>query len=66
MELSVALATAVLVFIIVYQQNYITRMKDKVFHALKITCETLDLIKNDCTLEDILEFGKKSTKTKSK
>lgn len=66
MELTVVLAIAVLVFIIVYQQNYINRMEDKVFHALKITCETLDLIKKDCTLEDILEFGKKSSKTKSK
>ena len=66
MELTVVLAIAVLVFIIVYQQNYISRMEDKVFRALKITCETLDLIKKDCTLEEILEMGKKSSKTKSK
>ncbi len=58
MGFAVVFAIAVLVFIIVYQQNYINRMEDKVFHALKITCETLELIKKDCSLDDILELAK--------
>ena len=43
----------ILVFVIVRQQNYISQMDDKVFTALKVTCETLDLIKKDSTIEEI-------------
>lgn len=50
----------ILVFVIVRQQNYISQMDDKVFKALKVTCETLDLIKKDSTIEEILELSKKS------
>ena len=65
-ELTVVLTIAELVFIILCQQNHINQMEDKVFHSLKVTCETLNLIKKDCTLEEILELGKKNSKTKSK
>ena len=66
MELTVVLTIAVLVFIILCQQNHINQIEDKVFHSLKVTCERLKLIRKDCTLEEILELGKKKSKTKSK
>ncbi len=66
MELTVIVAVVVLVLIIIIQQNYINKMEDRVFHSLKITCETLDLIKKDCKLEDILEMSKKGPKPKMK
>ena len=60
MQIALILALLILVFVIVRQQNYISQMDDKVFTALKVTCETLDLIKKDSTIEEILELSKKS------
>ncbi len=41
--------------IISYQQYYIQKMEDKLFNALKATCETLNLIKKNSTVEEIIK-----------
>ena len=49
----------ILAFIAIYQQLRIISMKDQTFNALKKTCETLDLIKKDLSIEDILKLSEK-------
>lgn len=49
-------------FIAIYQQFRIVTMEDQTFNALQKTCETLDLIKKDLSVEDILKLSEKYEK----
>ena len=54
MQITFVIIVTLLISIIFYQQHRIKEMEDRVFLALKKTCETLNLIKKDATIEDIL------------
>ena len=58
MQIALFIIIGILFSIIIYQQNNIWRMEDQVYNALKVTCETLELIKKNSSLEDILEMQK--------
>ena len=49
----------ILAFIAIYQQLRIISMEEQTFNALRKTCETLDLIKKDLSIEDILKLSEK-------
>lgn len=49
-------------FIAVYQHFRIVNMENQTFNALQKTCETLDLIKKDLSVEDILKLSEKYEK----
>ena len=58
MQIALFIIIGILFSIIIYQQNNIWKMEDQVYNALKVTCETLELIKKNSSLEDILEMQK--------
>lgn len=63
MQIALFIIIGVLFSIIIYQQNNIWKMEDQVYNALKVTCETLELIKKNSSLEDILEMQNENTFT---
>ena len=60
MELYFILILAILTIIIFYQHFRLKKMEDDLFRALKVTCETLNLIKKDATIEEILKMRNKN------
>lgn len=63
MQIALFIIIGILFSIIIYQQNNIWKMEDQVYNALKVTCETLELIKKNSSLEDILEMQNENTFT---
>ena len=61
MQIALFIIIGILFSIIIYQQNNIWKMEDQVYNALKVTCETLELIKKNSSLEDILEMQNENT-----
>ena len=47
MQIALFIIIGILFSIIIYQQNNIWKMEDQVYNALKVTCETLELIKKN-------------------
>lgn len=56
MNLISMIIIAILLTVIFYQQYQLVKMEEKLFRALKVTCETLDLIKKDATVDEIINL----------
>ncbi len=54
MQTFLLIAIVILISLCIYQQHYIHTMEDRLYNALKITCETLNLIKKNATIDDII------------
>lgn len=54
MQIFLLIATVVLIGLCAYQKYYIQKIEDRLYNALKITCETLNLIKKNATIDDII------------
>ena len=44
----------ILIGLCAYQKYYIQKIEDRLYNALKITCETLNLIKKNEIFDDII------------
>lgn len=54
MQTVLLIAMTVLIGLCAYQKYYIQKIEDRLYNALKITCETLNLIKKNATIDDII------------
>lgn len=54
MQIFLLIATVILIGLCGYQKYYIQKIEERLYNALKITCETLNLIKKNATIDDII------------
>lgn len=54
MKTVLLIATVILIGLCAYQKYYIQKIEDRLYNALKIMCETLNLIKRNATIDDII------------
>lgn len=54
MQIFLLIAMVILIGLCAYQKYYIQKIEDRLYNALKITCETLNLIKKNEIFDDII------------